>query len=171
MSWIESTARRNQAELLNVASSIEQRTCNSADGSTHARHGEAGTRPRGPREILLHRRWWWHSDDRRSARRQAGRRIGRAGAIAVLRTSPSAVQRLSHWGQGLPVIPERLLLARARGEVRFVVGAGVSQHSWSTGLPRELVLGVYAQLDPPVYGLISNIPRAVCNKWNSDVSG
>ena len=60
------------------------------------------------------------------------------------------VRRTVPLGPGLPAIPERLLLAHARGEVLFVCGAGVSK---SSGLPdfRELVLGVYKTLDSSVY--------------------
>jgi NAD-dependent SIR2 family protein deacetylase len=77
--------------------------------------------------------------------------------------------RVISLGPGLPAIPERLLLAHARGEVLFVAGAGISQPA---GLPdfRELVLKVYAQLDTAVHGVISRIPRAVCNQWSVDVS-
>jgi hypothetical protein len=61
------------------------------------------------------------------------------------RISPTD-DRLVTFGAGLAAIPERLLLAHARGEVLFVVGAGVSR---SAGLPdfRNLVLDVYKQLD------------------------
>jgi len=67
------------------------------------------------------------------------------------------------------VIPERLLLAHARGEVLFIAGAGVSQPA---GLPdfRELVLKVYARLDAAVHDLISKIPRSACNQWATDLS-
>ena len=59
-------------------------------------------------------------------------------------------------GNGLAAIPERLLLAHARGEILFVVGAGVSKFA---GLPdfRGLVLKVYEKLDKPVYSVISRI--------------
>jgi hypothetical protein len=69
----------------------------------------------------------------------------------------------------LGAIPERLLLAHARGEVLFIAGAGISQPA---GLPdfRGLVLKVYAQIDPPVHGAISRIPRAACNQWDVDLS-
>ncbi len=54
----------------------------------------------------------------------------------------------------LAKIPERLLLAHARGQVLFIAGAGVSQPS---GLPnfRGLVCQVYKQLDRDVYEIIS----------------
>ncbi len=73
-------------------------------------------------------------------------------------------------GVGLPPIPERLLLAHARGEVLFICGAGISQPA---GLPdfRELVLGVYERLDAAVHEVISRLPRDACNQWQADCSG
>jgi hypothetical protein len=73
-------------------------------------------------------------------------------------------------GSGLAAIPERLLLAHARGEVLFIAGAGVSQPA---SLPdfRGLVLRVYAQLDPAVHAIISGIPPAARNQWSTDLSG
>lgn len=73
-------------------------------------------------------------------------------------------------GSGLAAIPERLLLAHARGEVLFIAGAGVSQPA---GLPdfRGLVLTVYAQLDMAVHAVISGIPPAGCDHWSADLSG
>ena len=59
-------------------------------------------------------------------------------------------------GQGLAPIPERLLLAHARGEVLFIAGAGVSQ---SAELPdfRKLVVKVYEELDLGMHSVISRI--------------
>ena len=56
-------------------------------------------------------------------------------------------------GPDLPAIPERLLLAHARGEVAFICGAGVSR---SARLPdfQELVRGVYRTLDPTIYEIL-----------------
>ena len=73
-------------------------------------------------------------------------------------------------GSGLAAIPERLLLAHARGEVLFIAGAGISQPA---SLPdfRGLVLRVYAQLDTAVYVVISGIPPTVHNQWSTDLSG
>jgi hypothetical protein len=72
-------------------------------------------------------------------------------------------------GPGLVAIPERLLLAHARGEVLFIVGAGVSRDS---SLPdfRDLVLRVYAQLDAAVHAIISSIPSTAHNQWSYDRS-
>ena len=54
----------------------------------------------------------------------------------------------------LPAIPERLLLAHARGDVLFLCGAGVSIPA---GLPdfRQLVLDVYRTLDPSAYDVLA----------------
>jgi len=75
-------------------------------------------------------------------------------------------------GAGLAAIPERLLLAHARGEVLFIAGAGISQPA---GLPdfRALVLRVYAQLDRAVHAVISGIPCSYsgCNHLGTDLSG
>jgi hypothetical protein len=73
-------------------------------------------------------------------------------------------------GSGLAAIPERLLLAHARGEVLFIAGAGVSRPA---DLPdfRGLVLRVYEQLDAPVHAVISDVPPEACNHWIPDVSG
>lgn len=78
-------------------------------------------------------------------------------------------ERVISLGEGLAAIPERLLLAHARGEVLFIAGAGVSQPA---GLPdfRGIVISVYRQLDPAVHDVISRIPRGACNLWMPDTS-
>ena len=77
--------------------------------------------------------------------------------------------RVISLGAGLAAIPERLLLAHARGEVLFIAGAGISQPA---NLPdfRGLVLRVYEQLDATVHAVISGIPRDACNQWSADIS-
>jgi hypothetical protein len=83
--------------------------------------------------------------------------------------STDVEDRVIFLGPDLPAIPERLLLAHARGEVLFIAGAGISQPA---GLPdfRELVVKVYARLDAAVHDVIAQIPRSACNKWAADLS-
>ena len=85
----------------------------------------------------------------------------------ILTTDTSAQDRVISLGSGLPAIPERLLLAHARGEVLFICGAGVSRPA---GLPdfRELVLEVYKALDYSVYGVLHKLPRGACNQWETN---
>jgi len=85
-------------------------------------------------------------------------------------TDSTAEDRVLELGPGLAAIPERLLLAHARGEVLFICGAGISKPA---GLPdfRELVLGVYASLDPAVHAVLSEIPTGTCNQWKVDCTG
>ncbi len=82
----------------------------------------------------------------------------------------SVAERLISLGQGLADIPERLLLAHARGEVLFVCGAGISRPA---GLPdfRQLVLDVYEQLDPPTHRVLAALPEGMCNQWQPNCSG
>jgi hypothetical protein len=81
----------------------------------------------------------------------------------------SLTDRVISLGDGLPVIPERLLLAHALGEVLFICGAGVSR---SADLPdfRELVLDVYRVLDTSVHSILESLPRGACNQWTADWS-
>ena len=76
----------------------------------------------------------------------------------------TATDRWLSLGSGLPAMPERLLLAHARGEVLFLCGAGVSK---AAGLPtfRELVLQVYRALDPPVHVILEQIKSCPCKPW------
>lgn len=83
--------------------------------------------------------------------------------------SNSAINdRAIPFGPGLPAIPERLLLAHARGEVLFIAGSGVSRPD----LPdfRNLVLQVYASLDPAVHSILSQIPSDTPNNFLPDLS-
>lgn len=75
-----------------------------------------------------------------------------------------AADRVVQLDQGLPPIPERLLLAHSRGEVLFICGAGISRPA---GLPdfRQLVLDVYQQLDQSTHTVLAAIPQGVCNHW------
>jgi len=77
--------------------------------------------------------------------------------------------RVIPFGEGLPAIPERLLLAHARGEVLFIAGSGVSRPQ----LPdfKDLVLQVYETLDPAVHTVISAIPPDSSNTYNPNLTG
>ncbi len=76
-------------------------------------------------------------------------------------------------GPELPAIPERLLLAHARGEVLFLAGAGVSR---SAGLPDfgGLVLAVYKALDSTVHttisDILSDVPPTAYDRWKHYLS-
>jgi hypothetical protein len=78
--------------------------------------------------------------------------------------------RVISLGNGTAAIPERLLLAHARGEVLFVCGAGISRPS---GLPdfRGLVIDVYAQVDAGVHAVLVGLPAGVCNQWEANCKG
>ena len=79
--------------------------------------------------------------------------------------------RLIKLGRGTTPIPERLLLAHAKGQVLFVTGAGISMFE-PAGLPdfRGLAMGVYKELDPPTYEVLSqgsNKKRADTDSFKS----
>ena len=97
-------------------------------------------------------------------RRAAGRF---ASGATFLSTDISAQDRVITLGPDLAAIPERLMLAHARGEVLFICGAGISRPA---GLPdfRQLVLDVYQILDTGVYSVLSKLPRGACNQWEAD---
>lgn len=69
--------------------------------------------------------------------------------------SSGPIDRVISLGEGLPSIPERLLLAHSKGKVLFITGAGISVPA---KLPdfRELTLKVYEKLDGAVYSVIRN---------------
>jgi hypothetical protein len=71
---------------------------------------------------------------------------------------PSDSEREIAFGTNLPSIPERLLLAHARGEVLFICGAGVSMPA---NLPdfRRLVIEVYEHLDTGVHTVLEKVDR------------
>ena len=73
-------------------------------------------------------------------------------------------------GPGLPAIPERLLLAHARGEVLFICGAGISL---SAGLPnfRDLVCAVYGTLDTAIHERLRNASRDEHGRLTPDFTG
>lgn len=68
-------------------------------------------------------------------------------------TVPAEERWIKFSANGTP-IPERLLLAHARGHVLFITGAGSSR---SAGLPdfRALVIEAYRLLDPPMHAELS----------------
>lgn len=82
-------------------------------------------------------------------------------------TDVASEDRVIQLGKGIPALPERLLLAHARGEVLFICGAGISKPA---GLPdfRQLVLDVYRELDTPTHAVLNSIPSIVCNQWQAD---
>jgi hypothetical protein len=84
-------------------------------------------------------------------------------------TNTGSEDRVIALRSDLPPIPERLLLAHARGEVLFICGAGISRPA---DLPdfRELVLDVYGVLDKGVHTVLSGLPRGACNLWEAGFS-
>jgi len=83
---------------------------------------------------------------------------------------PDIEDRVISLGNGLAAIPERLLLAHARGEVLFICGAGISSPA---GLPdfRQLVLDVYERLDSVVHSVLAGLPAGACNQWQANCAG
>jgi hypothetical protein len=82
----------------------------------------------------------------------------------------SSEDRVISMGDGLAAIPERLLLAHARGEVLFICGAGISRPA---KLPdfRQLVLDVYATLDTSTHSVLTGLPPGACNQWQANCAG
>lgn len=79
-------------------------------------------------------------------------------------------ERWISFGPEMASIPERLLLAHARGEVLFITGAGISMPA---GLPdfRDLVLKVYKALEGAMYQILKDVPREVCSNWSISTKG
>ena len=76
----------------------------------------------------------------------------------MIESKTQDTERTIALGPGLPAIPERLLLAHARGEVLFICGAGVSMPA---NLPdfRRLVIEVYEHLDTGVHTVLEKVDR------------
>lgn len=72
--------------------------------------------------------------------------------------------RLISFGPNTAKIPERLLLAHAKGEVLFIAGAGISQQA---GLPdfRNLVIEVYKIADAKVHSIINSTSDLDSDHW------
>lgn len=90
-----------------------------------------------------------------------GNRLKKTSRELMAVAAKTAVEdRVVQLGPGLSLIPERLLLAHARGEVLFICGAGISRPA---GLPdfRQLVLDVYAQLDASTYSVLNGLPPSL----------
>lgn len=70
-------------------------------------------------------------------------------------------------GPGLPPMPEELLVARDRGEVLFIVGAGASYPAPSN-LPgfKGLVQDIYAIVDPTMVAPLVAVQQRDGPKWN-----
>lgn len=77
--------------------------------------------------------------------------------------------RLMSFGGNLPKIPERLMLAHARGEVLFLVGAGVSRPA----LPdfKGLVLSIYKEVEPKMHAVLSALPAGACTNCFVNLDG
>jgi hypothetical protein len=78
--------------------------------------------------------------------------------------------RLITLGPDCAAIPERLMLAHARGQVLFITGAGISQ---AAELPdfRQLVLDTYEVLDAATHEVLLKVPRSASNQYEVDWSG
>jgi NAD-dependent SIR2 family protein deacetylase len=93
--------------------------------------------------------------------------------MRILKNQPlqniGTLDRVIQLGSGLAAIPERLLLAHARGEVLFIAGAGISKPA---GLPDflGLVVRVYAQLDTAVHSAICDSINNKDHQFCPDVS-
>ena len=85
--------------------------------------------------------------------------------------SPKATaDRVIKLGPECAALPERLLLAHARGQVLFITGAGTSQ---AANLPdfRGLVLQTYQKIDPATYAVLKTIPRDASSHHQPKLGG
>lgn len=78
--------------------------------------------------------------------------------------------RVITFGAGLAAIPERLLIEHSRGNVLFIVGAGISMHSELPNF-RDLTLGVYKEIDVAVHSVLKKIPDVQYSDWSPKVAG
>ncbi|MBV6656800.1 MAG: SIR2 family protein [Devosiaceae bacterium] len=83
-----------------------------------------------------------------------------------MKNNPALQDRVIALGPGSPPIPERLLLAHARGEVLFICGAGVSMPAQLPDF-KLLVLDVYKVLDPPVYNAMAHASATPVDQWQT----
>ena len=72
---------------------------------------------------------------------------------------PDSAERTISLAPDLPAIPERLLLAHARGDVLFLCGAGVST---SAGLSLRSLLNSDSPRSPTLPSIDSDVSLAVC---------
>lgn len=77
--------------------------------------------------------------------------------------------RVISLGPGTFSIPERLLLAHARGEVLFIAGAGISQPA---NLPdfRGLVRQVYQRVEGAMVASLDGVPSPISSDWAPPLS-
>ena len=90
-------------------------------------------------------------------------------ALRRSKATPSVSPSKERWislGDGTAKLPERLLLAHARGEVLFITGAGTSIPA---GLPdfEHLVVWAYEELDAAIHAVVRVEPSGVnrCAAW------
>lgn len=86
------------------------------------------------------------------------------------KSSTYSSDRLISFGADCAAIPERLLLAHARGQVLFITGAGTSAAS---NLPdfRGLVVQTYERIDVATHAVLQKIPRTLPAQFQIDYTG